>query len=369
MKSIHGIIFSYQRDNTLKELGAIRAAASLPFGGRYRAVDFALSSMVNAGVTDVGVVLQGKYQSILDHLGTGKDWDLSRKRGGMKILPMFDYQRKMEQGEFRGRLDALACVRSYLDSIRQSYVVLMDGDLVSNLPVRDIVDGHIASGADITCVCGNDSFHTEHGTYFDITDDGKVSNVMYNLNRPRGYRGLEVYVMSKTMLLSLVEEAAEHEERNWRRMLAHKCDVLNIRGYLWSGFAFQVRTVQEYYNCSMQLLEKDIRGDLFTNDRPVRAKGADKGSAYIGPTGECANAMLSDGCYIEGTVENSILFPGVVVEPGAVVKNCILFKGCVVHKDAKLSYMIADKGVDFGEGCSLRGNANYPIVISKGSKV
>ncbi|WP_409969064.1 glucose-1-phosphate adenylyltransferase subunit GlgD [Bengtsoniella intestinalis] len=369
MKSIHGIIFSYQRENSLKELGESRASASVPFGGRYRAVDFPLSAMVNAGAMDVGVVLQGKYQSILDHLGTGKDWDLSRKRGGMKVLPMFDYQSKLAQGDFRGRLDALVCVRSYLASIRQSYVVLMDGDLVANLPLRDIVDSHIASGADITCVCGNDSFYTENGTYFDIDDNGKVKDVAYNLHRPRGYRGLETYVISTKLLLQLVDDAASHDQVLWRKMLSDKSNELNIRSYLWSGFAAQVRTVQEYYNCSMQILQADIRSDLFNKSRPIRAKGADMASAYIAPSAECASTLIPDGCFIEGIVENSVLFPGVIVEEGASVSNCILFKGCVVRKGAKLSYLIADKYVDVSEGCNLRGNANYPIVISKGSKV
>ena len=157
MKGLHGIIFSYEKRNNLRELSEVRCASSIPFGGRYRAVDFALSSLVNAGVTDVGIVLHGNYQSLLDHLGTGKDWDLSRKRGGLKILPPFAYKREWGEEAFRGKMEALAGVRSYLDTIRQDYVVLMEGDLVANLPLAEIYENHIATGADITVVCGNDS--------------------------------------------------------------------------------------------------------------------------------------------------------------------------------------------------------------------
>ena len=165
MNGMHGIIFSYEKRNDLRELGEIRSASSIPFGGRYRAVDFALSNLVNAGVTDVGVVLHGHYQSLLDHLGTGKDWDLSRKRGGLKILPPFAYKQHWgEAAVFRGKMEALAGVRSYLEEIRRDYVVLMDGDLVVNLPLSDIYDQHIKSGADITVVCGNDSFETENAS-------------------------------------------------------------------------------------------------------------------------------------------------------------------------------------------------------------
>ena len=370
MNSIHGIIFSYEKSNDLRELGEIRAASSVPFGGRYRAIDFALSNLVNAGAGDVGVVLHGRYQSVLDHLGTGKAWDLSRKRGGMKILPMFDYQQRQGGVDFRGKLDALTCVRSYLAEIRQKYVVMMEGDLVANLPLREICDEHIRSGADITTVCGNDSFETSNGTYFELDTTGRVVEVLYNLNRPKGYRGLQVYVISTDLLRNLVDECASHDLVSWRRdVLDAKCKEFNIRAYVWKGFASQVRSVQEYYNCSMQLLEKEIREDLFHPDRPIRAKGADKDSAYIGPEGECINSLVPDGCYIEGHVENSILFSGVIVEKGAVVRNCILFKGCIVRKNAKLSYLVADKYVEVIEGGSLMGNPTYPIVIAKGSKV
>ena len=119
-------IFSYEKRNNLRELTEIRSAASIPFGGRYRAVDFSLSNLVNAGVTDVGVVLHGRYQSMLDHLGTGKAWDLSRKRGGLRVLPPFNYQKDWGVLPFRGKLEALAGVRSYLDTIRQDHVALMD---------------------------------------------------------------------------------------------------------------------------------------------------------------------------------------------------------------------------------------------------
>ena len=190
MNGLHGIIFSYEKRNNLRELGEIRSAASIPFGGRYRVVDFALSNLVNAGVTDVGVVLNGRYQSMLDHLGTGKVWDLSRKRGGLRILPPFNYQKDWGTMPFRGKLEALAGVRTYLDTIRQDYVALMEGDLVANLPLADIYEDHVKSGADITVVCGNDSFATAGGTYFEKNAEGRVTEVLYNLTTPRSPPGL-----------------------------------------------------------------------------------------------------------------------------------------------------------------------------------
>ena len=369
MNGLHGIIFSYEKRNDLRELGEIRSAASIPFGGRYRAVDFALSNLVNAGVTDVGVVLNGRYQSMLDHLGTGKVWDLSRKRGGLRVLPPFNYQKDWGVMPFRGKIEALAGVRSYLDEIRQDYVALMDGDLVVNLPMTDIFESHIKSGADVTVVCGNDSFATEDGTYFEMNRDGRITEVLYHLHTPRGYRGLEVYILSKKLLCEIVDECSARDQFSWRKELQTRKNSLNLRSYVWSGFAAQIRSVQEYYDRSMQLLDPAIRAELFTPERPIRAKGADKPSTYVGANGRCVNSLVADGCRIEGTVENSVLFPGVVVEEGAVVRNCVLFKEDIVRRNAQLSYIIADKAVEVLADRTLMGHATYPIVLAKGSIV
>ena len=370
MNGLHGIIFSHEKRNDLRELTEIRSAASLPFGGRYRAVDFVLSSLVNAGVTDVGVVLHGRYQSMVDHLGSGKVWDLSRKRGGLRLLPPFNYQKEWGIMPFRGKIEALAGVRTYLETIRQDYVVLMDGDLVANLPLADVLEKHVASGADITVVCANDSFYIQDGTYFEKDDSGRVREVLYHLQTPRGYRSLETYVLSKKLLLELVDECHGKGQFSWRQdVLLAKKDVLHEQCYLWSGFATQMRTVQEYYDRSMQLLDPAIRSELFTLERPIRAKGADKSSTYISEGGRCVNSLVAEGCRIDGTVENSILFPGVVVEAGAVVRNCILFKETMVRRGAQMSYIVADKDVEVLEDRTLMGHATYPIVLAKGSIV
>ena len=276
MNGLHGIIFSYEKRNDLKELGEIRTSSSMPFGGRYRAVDFSLSTLVNAGVTDVGVVLHGQYQSLLDHVGTGKDWDLSRKRGGLHLLPPFNYQKAWGLMPFRGKVEALAGVRSYLDTIRQDYVVLMDGELVANLPLTEIFEEHQKSGADITVVCGNDSFYTDNGTYFELDKDNKVTDVLFNLHTPRGNRGLDVFILSTELLKKLVDDCTAKDQYSWRRdVLQANKDALKLNAYVWTGFAAQIRSVQEYYDRSMQLLDPAIRKDLFCAERPVRAKGAD----------------------------------------------------------------------------------------------
>lgn len=370
MNGLHGIIFSYKQRPELRELGEIRSAASIPFGGRYRAVDFALSNLVNAGVSSVGIVLHGQYQSLLDHLGTGKDWDLSRKRGGMRMLPPFNSQQSWGIMPFRGKMEALAGVRSYLDEgIRQDYVALMDGDLVANLPLRAILEEHVKSGADITVVCGNDSFETTDGTYFEVKN-GRVTEVLFNLHRPRGFRSLGTYILSKKLLLELVDDCVSKDLYNWRRdVLQARQNTLNLHAYTWNGFAAHMRSVKEYYDRSMQLLDPAIRAELFTPERPIRAKGTDRTSTHIGPQGECVNSLISDGCRIDGVVQNSIVFSGVTVEAGAVIRDSILFQDTTIRRNANLSYVIADKDVEIQADRTLMGHATYPLVLAKASVV
>ena len=370
MIGIHGIVFAYQQRENLQELITQRASASLPFGGRYRAIDFAISNLVNAGAVDVGVLVQERYQSLLDHLGTGKNFDLSRKRGGLRILPPFNIMDNDWHKNFRGKMDALCGIRGYIADIRQEYVVLIDGDLVTNLPIREIVEEHIRNKADITVVCGNDSFYVDSGTYFQTDASGRVTDVFFNIHTPNGRRGLEVYILSKKLLLELVDYCISHDKYSLRKdVLQAMKERLNIRTYVWQGFAAQIRSVKEYFERSMQLLSPEIRADLFNPERPIKAKGADKSSAIIAPGGCVHNSIIGDGCLIQGIVENSILFPGVRVGTGAVVRNCVLFKETTVGDRAETAFIIADKRVTISDGGTIIGSVLYPLAIAKGSLV
>ena len=369
MIGLHGLVFAYQTRPNLKELVSVRTSASVPFGGRYRAIDFALSNLQDAGCTDVGVLVQGKYQSLIDHLGNGKPWDMARIRGGLKILPPFTLNEK-HNGTFRGKMEALAGIETYLREIRQDYVVIMEGDLVSNLPLKKILDKHIETGADVTCVCGNDSFYVDNGTYFETDADGKVKDILVNIHTPRGRRGLEVYVMSTKLLIKFVEDCIAHDRYSLEHdVLQANKDSLNIRTFVWDGYAAQIRSVKEYYERSMQLLDPEIRDDLFCEERQISAKSAGLSSTFILPGGSMRNSLIADGCVIEGSVENSIVFAGVKVGKGAKISNCVLFKGSVVGEGVEMKYIIADKNVKVSAGQTILGSASYPIVVSKDSTV
>jgi glucose-1-phosphate adenylyltransferase len=371
MNGMHGIIFSYEKESDLRELIAHRIHGSIPIGGHYRIVDFALSNMVNAGIQDVGVIMHGKCQSLLDHLGTGKSWDLSRNHGGLTLLPAFAYAegRGRGAGKFRGKMDALGYVMDYLAQIRQDYVVLSDSDVVINLPLEDVRRAHEATGADITAVCtavpGESS-----DTYFHLDSTGRITDVAYDVPEPSGYQCLNLFVMRTELLLRLVEECRSHNLYSFRhRVLQDRAGELHLHAYVWDGYAQRIRTVRSYYECSMDLLQPEVRAQLFDPARPILARDAGGPVSYIDPAGECVNSLIADGCNVEGTVRGSILSPGVRIEPGAEVSDCILLRNTVVHRGAVLRHVIADKNVVVTDGHALMGSANYPLVISRDTTV
>ncbi len=367
MNSAHGIIFAYRATPDLRELATSRNTCSVPYGGRYRMVDFPLSSMVNAGISDVGIIVHSNYQSLLDHLGSGKDWDLSRKHGGLRILPPFGYASKVHEGLYRGRMDALAGVYSYLKNIRQEYVVLAGGDLAANLPIREIIKHHIDTGADITAVCTpTPRSIPKDSTYLTVGADGRVSDVAVDPFAPAGCESLEVYILSKSLLLSLVDHCAAHNIASFGEgVLQAMVHSLKIVPYLFEGYASRLQSVAGYFTRSMELLRPSVRADLFRTDRPIKTKDQSNPSTYYGTNGRSVNSLVADGCVIEGEVINSILFRGVRVEAGAKVENCVLMQGTTVQQGAVLKYTITDRNVRVNSGRMLMGHETYPLAIAK----
>lgn len=372
MNNVHGILFAYRSSPELRELTITRTISSIPFGGRYRIIDFMLSNYVNAGITDVGVIMRQNYQSLLDHLGSGKGWDLSRKHGGLKLLPPFAFSQQPAQGGmFRGKMEALDGVYTYLKQIRQEYVVLADADVVVNLPLRDILRFHMDSGADITVVCTDRvSGDPRQCTYLTMGEDGCAADVICGPNAPAGCESLGVYIMSKELLLSLTEHCAAHKIYSFSSgVLLGMKETLTIRPYLFNGYSACIHSVPAYFAESMELLEPEVRDALFVPQRPIRTKDRSNPSTYYGPDAQSVHSLVADGCVIEGHVENSVLFRGVRVGKGAVVKNCVLMQSANVGCGAEISYVIADKNVQIGACRTLVGHQSYPLAIAKQSVV
>jgi len=369
MKDLHGIIFAYTNNTRLKELTEHRTVSSLPFGGRYRVIDFMLSNMVNAGVYDVGVVMRDNYQSLLDHLGSGKAWDLARKRGGLRLLPPFGRAGAGSPTYFRGKMEALASVAEYVDYIRQEYVVIADGDIIVNLPLEAMFDQHVRSGADVTCMCTPCQVsEPELATYVTLDDKHFVKNVSSGRAETGSYEALGVYMMSKKFLKSIIAECKSHSLYDFERDVLQRKSMA-LAAFPFEGYAARVQSTAQYFCHSMELLTPEVRGSLFLRSRPVKTKVRDETSAYYGPDSCVKNSVLADGCIIEGHVEDSVLFRGVHVKKGAVVRNSILMQDVCVHPGADLRYVICDKAVVINQGRLLVGHESYPIAISKGAMV
>ena len=370
MNKLHGIIFAYLSNPDLRELTQHRNTCSIPYGGRYRVIDFMLSNMVNAGVSDVGLIVHANYQSLLDHVGSGKDWDLSRKHGGLRILPPFGYSGRRE-GVYRGRMDALAGVRSYLQYIRQDYVVLAGGDLAVNLPLNDIFEAHIRNDADITAVCTSRPMGSPKDCdYFTIGAGGRITDVLVHPPIAQGCESLEVYILSKQLLLSLVDHCAAHNIPSFSTgVLQPMVDALKIFPYVFDGYAARLQSVAGYFARSMELLDPQVRRQLFVPERPVKTKDQSNPSTYYGPGAHAVNSLVADGCIIEGEVENCVLFRGVKVSKGAKVKNCVLMQGTTVEPGVTLDYIVTDKNVTITADKHLRGNESFPVYVEKNTVV
>lgn len=371
MNNLHGILFAYRSDANLGELTRPRNTCSLAYGSRYRLIDFMLSSYVNAGITDVGVIVHESYQSLLDHLGSGKDWDLSRKHGGLRILPPFGYG-EQGHGEYRGNMEALAGVSGYLNNIRQDYVIMGWGDVAVNLDVDAVYEQHIASGADITVVCtptlkGAPRF----SEYVEVSAEGRITDLsIHPTAADKALESLEVYVISKQLLLDMVDYCAAHDIHSFSRgVLQPRLKSLKMMPYVHQGYVGRFQSVSDYFQRSMDLMDPAVRADLFNPNRPIRTKDMSNPSTYYGPDAIAKCSLVADGCFIEGEVENSILARGVTVEKGAKVANSVLMQGTVVKAGASLSYVIADKNVRINEDRMLMGHSTYPLAISKGSIV
>ena len=368
-----GLIVTADRSTHLKDLTLSRSAGAVPFGGRYRIIDFTLSNMVNAGITSVGLVTEKNYHSLMDHLGSGKEWDLHRKRDGLFILPPF--MTKDNSGVFRGAIDAIRSVLGYVRRTQEDYAVLAWPRVVMNLDLTAMIEQHVETGADITILYAEDGSLRPEEQNQDLRlildEKGRVTDMELDAYRPHSVnRSADVMILKKELLEYLVEEAYARGEYDFHRdILLKKCKTLNIMGYKFEGFLARMESVEGYFANSMALLNPDVQADLFNARRPIYTKVKDEVAARYSVSAQVKNALVADGCVIEGLVENSILFRGVHVKPGARIYNSIVMQGAEVDENAILDHVILDKGVKILPGRSLQGYDSFPIVIRKNQTV
>lgn len=371
MMDLHGIIYAYHSYPTLNDLVLKRTSASLPFCSRYRLIDFALSSMTNAGVRDVGIIMQTNYQSLLDHLEGGKDWDLSRGSGGLALLPPYGMHNS-QYGNYNGCMDALAAILPYLRRVKQGSIVLMRGDLAVNLDLEAVYESHVASGADITAVCAYKAYDSGKDTISFIPEASNLSShILFSTKDPTALDSIEAYIISTPLLLELVSWCSENGLFHFHRdALAHYLETGGkIHLYHHRGYCAHICSISDYYGASMDMLTSSLRSELFPAVRPVYTKGRSSVYTYYGEDSSVKNSLVADGCYIEGELENCVIFRGVTVKKGAKLKDCVIFQDSVVGENAKLSCIIADKNTVFSDGIILVGSSVLPLTVPKGKRI
>ena len=373
-----GLIFSNIHDASIPELTSRRTMASIPFGGRYRLIDFALSNMVNSGITKVGVITHYNYQSLLDHIGNGKDWDLARRNGGIKILPPFitAYDNAVANKVYSTRLEALMGVMNFINHCDEDVLVLSDCDVICNVDLKAVIEKHAANGADITLVSATVDTAmqeldrkakvvacNEAGELTDLTEyDGKSGPVEVCS---------DIMIVNRTYLQRVLNEAMARGYTSFYKDIIYR-NMGKDRFFVvhYDGFFARVNSIESYFRCSMRLLDHDSRVNLFyRRNQPIYTKVRNSAPTRYLPSAKVKNSLIADGCVIEGTVENSILFRGVHVGKGTVIKNSILMQDTFTGENVKLGCVITDKDVVIKNDRELCGHESLPFYIGKGMTV
>lgn len=364
-----GLIFSNMHEEKLRELTENRTMGSVPFGGRYCLIDFPLSNMVNSGINKVGVLTKGHYQSLMDHLGSGKAWDLSRKREGLFLLPPFE----AEAFNGNSRIESLSSAEAFLQNSKEEYVLMTDSDIVCNIDYSDVLTRHVENQADITIVCRRGVLpekSTDAAVYL-TGSDGRVSDMLIN---PRAEGeccyGMNMMLIRRELLMRLVADCVSRNRYDFERdLLQRNIASYRIFIYEFGGFARNIGSGASYFEANMALMEPTVRMQLFDPSRPIYTKVRDDMPARYGLGACVSNSLVADGCVIEGEVRNSVLFRGVHVGKNTVIENCVILQDSVIRSNSRLNYVIADKNVLIKEERSLLGFESYPVYIAKGSVV
>ena len=378
MKDVMGLIYTSKNETSLRELTASRAVAALPVAGRYRMIDFMLSNMVNSGIRNVGVIMQKNYHSLMDHLGSGKEWDLHTRNDGLFILPPFLTRDNV--GSYRGILDALHSNLTYLRRSTQEYVVLTNSHTVLNTTFDDLIEFHDQARADITLVYSHKKPEEIDETitlsprhvYFSVGEDGVLTDMEIGPTHPRTQNFyMDIMLLRRDLLLRIIDQAFAEGITDINREILQRSvqgGPLRICGYEYKGYNRRVETINSYHGMNMDLLNSDIRHALF-DLHPVYTKVHDEVPARYMEGAHAVNSLVADGCVIEGTVENSVLFRGVRVGKGAHIKNSILMQGDTIEAGVEIEHVILDKDVTVLAGGRLIAPKLYPIVVGKSKTV
>lgn len=366
------ILFAGLNERRVPELTSDRTMASVPFACRYRLIDFMLSNVVNAGITKVGVLTHYNYQSLMDHLGTGKDWDLARRNGGLKILPPFitAFANRGGNGLYESRLEALVSARDFLSDCAEDTVLISDCDLICNLDLGEMLRTHRETGADVTVAVQRRFVSSAEEVSVVLSDaDGRFIEATRFNDGASGTKDVQVQLLAvnRQFLLQQLTEAMAYGYTSLTRDLLNRCaGTRNLRIYRFEDYCETVSSLADYYRLNMAMLKPEIRTQLFgVKNHPILTRVWNSVPTIYAESSLVKNSLVADGCVIEGIVENSILFRGVHVGKNTSVENCILMPDTYIGNNAYLNCVITDKRVTVRDGRVLSGHESRPFYIEK----
>ncbi len=369
--NVKGIIFA--NDGFIGNLTEKRTMASLPFGGRYRQVDFALSNLSCAGIHRIGIVTRHSYQSLMNHVGSGEEWGLEMEEGGLEYLTPYS---SSKTSDYRGKLESLYAAMNFLEyGPDNEIVVMIDSAILSNIDLTKVIASHVESGKDITIVTkkgiadGNKTIDLA----VKLDDKGEIADMTVDYEATADYEAsMDIFVLNKKFLVQQVKEHIAHNLYHMDRDLVlglWQKNAITINVYSFEGIAMYNESLQEYFRNSLSLINKDVRQALFASNHPIYTKVRDKVPTYYGENCSIENCSVADGCFLEGEAKESILFRNVTIQPDAKVENCVIMNDTVVGEGSKLKYVILDKDVVVRPGAKLIGTATQPVIVQRGDIV
>lgn len=372
MNNAFAIVYAKQGSQQLRDLIELRSTAALPIGGRYRMVDVLLSNISNSGIHSVGLITQRNYKSLIDHIGSGKEWNLSKKNGGLRLLPPYDLACSTEM--YHGLPDAILSKRDFVEHQRWRYCLLMGTDQVYSQDFNVMMDHHVATGADVTVMYSRDKSlmndDTDEVSYFEMDGDVVKNLVTSPTGKENCYANLRVCLMDKELLMRLVEDVCAEGRYGFDQdLLKMAIRDYKVVGLEHKGYVGRVTSVKSYFDLNQDLLDKSVRYDLFNPAFPVYTKTMDAPPTRFRRGCDVEHSLFGNGCDIEGHVKDSIVFRGVKVDQAAHVENCIIMQNTHIEAGAKLCNMIIDKNAVVRSGARCIAAPYDPKVIRKGAVV
>lgn len=369
MNDLLGIINNTREEKNLNALIKGRSLATIPFGGRYRLVDFHLSNMVNSGIYNVGILVKKNYRSLMGHIRSPKEWGLDVKNDGIFVLPPDNEGN--EWGTLRGDLEILKGNIDYLKRSKQKYVVVTQANIICNIDYREALKAHIENKNDITVICKEVSpdtlEHVESYTQVKLDEEGHVMTLEANRNKLKtDHISLEMYIMEKELLEDIIYTCIGKGEYDFlkdgiiKKFYRHK-----MGSYLFEGEFMNIDSVESYYKSSMKLLNTDIKEEMFMSRGEIYTSIKDLAPAKYGASADVKNSLVANGSVVNGEIENSIIFRDVKIAEGVSIKNSIIMQGSIIGKGVSLENVIVDKDCDISENKKLMGSPSYPIIVEK----